>query len=141
MKPVDRDKAIISNNLPQTYPKKNQQAITVLRHRVAVQNALKMIETRIQDPPTLGELAHCSGLNPTYFSQVFKAVTEMRFQDYLMEIRLKKAKDLLRNINLRIKNIAHESGFKDPNHFCRIFTRKTGLNPTDWRLRNLSKKV
>lgn len=141
MKPVDRDKAIISDNLPQIHPKKNQQAITVLRHRVAVQNALKMIETRMQDPPSLGELAYCSGLSPTYFSLVFKIVTGMRFQDYLMKIRLNKAKNLLKNINLRIKNISHESGFKDPNHFCRIFKRKTGLNPTTWRVRNLRKKV
>lgn len=139
MKPVDRDKAII--NLAQTHPKKNQQAITILRHRVAVEKALEMIEARMQEPPTLGELASCSGLSSTYFSEVFKAVTGMRFQDYLMEIRLNKAKDLLKNINLRIKNIAHESGFKDPNHFCRIFKKKTGLNPTNWRLRNLRKKV
>ncbi len=141
MKRVERDKAIISNNPRHTYPKKNQQAITVMRHRVAVQNAIKMIEARVQDPPTLGELASCSGLNSTYFSHVFKVVTGMRFQDYLMEIRLDKAKDLLRNINLRIKNISHESGFNDPNHFCRIFKKKTGLNPTDWRLRNLPKKT
>ena len=141
MKPEDRDKAIISDNLPQIRPKKNHQAITVLKHRVAVQNALKMIEARMQDPPSLGELAHCSGLSPTYFSHVFKAVTGMRFQDYLTKIRLNKAKHLLKNINLRIKKIAHESGFKDPNHFCRIFKRRTGLNPTNWRLRNLRKKV
>ena len=141
MKPINRDETITSDNLPQIQPKKNQQPITVLRHRVAVQNALKMIQARMQDPPTLGELAYCSGLSPTYFSQVFKVVTGMRFQDYLMEIRLNKAKNLLRNINLRIKNIAHESGFKNPNHFCRIFKRKTGLNPTNWRLRNLRKKT
>ena len=141
MKPTDRDKAILSNNLHQIHPKKNQQSIKILRHRLAVQRAVEMIETRMQDPPTLGELAYCSGLSPNYFSHVFKAVTGMRFQDYLMEIKLNKAKNLLININLRIKNIAHESGFRDPNHFCRIFKRKTGLNPTNWRLRNLPKKT
>jgi len=141
MKPVDRNKAIISNILAQTDSKKNQQTITILRHRAVVQKAIEMIEVRVQDPPTLGELASCSGLSPTYFSYVFKVVTGMRFQDYLMEIRLNKAKDLLRNINLRIKDIAHETGFKDPNHFCRIFKMKTCLNSTNWRLKNLPKKV
>ena len=140
MKPVDRDKSIIYNEFAQPHPKKNQQAITILRHRVVVQKAIEMIEARLQGPPTLGELASCSGLSPSYFSHIFKVITGMRFQDYLMEIRLNKAKDLLKNINLRIKNIANETGFKDPNHFCRIFKMKTGLNPTNWRLRDLPKK-
>lgn len=108
--------------------------ITILKHRGAVQKALEMIETRMQDPPTLGELASFTGLSRTYFSYVFREVTGMRLQDYLIQTRLNKAKDLLTNIDLKIKQIAYEAGFSDPNYFCRTFKKKTGSNPTDWRL-------
>lgn len=106
---------------------------------MAVQKAFDMIKERIRDLPTLGELAKSTGLSRTYLSYVFKEVTGMRLQDYLTRIRLEKAKDLLGNIDLKIKQIAHEAGFSDPNYFCRAFKRKTGLNPTNWRLINIFK--
>jgi len=111
-----------------------QKVITVLKHRMATQKALEMIKARMQDPPTLGELASFSGISRTYFSYVFKEVTGMRLQDYLMQTRLNKAKDLLSNIDLKIKQISYEVGFCDPNYFCRTFKKRTGLNPTNWRL-------
>ena len=114
-----------------------QKAITILKHRMAVQKAIDMIEAKMQDLPTLGELASFSGLSRTYLSFVFKEVTGMRLQDYLTQVRLEKAKDLLGNIDLKIKQIAYEAGFSDPNYFCRTFKRKMGLNPTNWRLREI----
>jgi YesN/AraC family two-component response regulator len=120
---------------------KSQRIITDVRHRIAVQKALAMIDERIQDPPTLADLASCSGLSRTYFSVIFKEVTGIRLQDYLMQIRLDKAKTLLCCIDLKVKQIAFETGYPDPNYFCRTFKKKTGLNPTSWRLRkSLEKK-
>ena len=86
----------------------SQHIISVLKHRMAVEKALDMIKARMQDPPTLGELASCSGLSRTYFSHVFREVMGMRLQDYLIQIRLERAKDLLGNIDLKIKKIAYE---------------------------------
>ena len=108
--------------------------ITILKHRVIVQEVLDIIESKIQNPPTLGELASLSGLSRTYFSYVFKEVTGMGLQDYLIQTRLNKAKDLLGDINLEIKEIAHEVGFVDPNHFCRSFKKMMGISPTNCRL-------
>jgi len=113
----------------------SQKAITTIKHQTAVQKALEMIKTRIQDPPTLGELASFSGMSRTYFSYVFKEVLGMRLQDYLIHTRLGIAKDLLNNFDLKIKKVAYEAGFCDPNYFCRFFRKKTGLNPTNWRLK------
>lgn len=121
-----------------TFPQPNpQNTITILRHRMAVQKALNMIEERIQDPPTLAELASFSGLSRTYLSFVFKEVTGIRLQDYLTQVRLEKAKDLLTNIDVKIKQVAHETGFSDPNYFCRSFKKKIGFSPTNWRVRQV----
>jgi AraC-like DNA-binding protein len=114
-----------------------QKAITTIKHRMAVQKALEMIKARIQDPLTLGELASISGLSRTYFSPVFKEIVGMGLQDYLICARIDKAKELLSDINLTIKQIAYEAGFKDPDHFCRTFKKKTGTTPTEWRLKKL----
>ncbi len=117
-----------------TYPPK---ARTTLRHKTAVQKALGVIEQRIQDRPTLGELASVSGLSRTYFSCVFKNVVGMCLQDYLSQVRMRKAKDLLNRVDLTIKQIAHTTGFKDPNYFSRTFKKGTGFNPTSWRVEEI----
>lgn len=114
-----------------------QKIVTILRHRVAVQKVINMIKERIRDLPTLAELAKSSGLSRTYLSCVFKEVTGTRLQDYIAQVRLEKAKDLLGDIDLKIKQIAHEVGFSDPNYFCRSFKKKTGLIPTNWRLQKI----
>jgi two-component system response regulator YesN len=113
---------------------KCQKVTTALKHRMAAQKTLDLIGGRIQDPPQLCELACLAGLSRTYFSPVFKEVVGMGLQDYLICARINKAKDLLGDINLTIKKIAYEVGFRDPNHFSRTFKKKTGATPTDWRL-------
>jgi YesN/AraC family two-component response regulator len=109
------------------------KGVTTIRHRIAVQKALDLINSQVHDPPTLFELASVAGLSRTYFSWVFKEVTGVRLKDYLTQMRQRKAMALLGDINLRIKQIAYETGFKDPNYFCRTFKKWTGQNPTMWR--------
>jgi len=108
------------------------KGITVSKHRAAVQKALNMIEARVQDPPSLGELASLSGLGRTYFPFVFKEVTGMSLRDYFTQTRINKAKDLLNDSDLRIKQIAYKVGFRT-DYFCKLFKKKTGVNPTKWR--------
>jgi len=127
-------KAIPFGDLPQANSRK---LFTNLKHQKAVQEALHIIEARMRDLPTLNELASLSGISRTYFSYLFKEVMGIKLQRYLVEARLNKARDLLSNIDLKIKEIAFEAGFSDPNYFCRTFKKNTGLSPTDWRLRKI----
>lgn len=132
IKPSFDNRAFHDENLPQVNPKKT---IALLRHHIAVEKAFGMIGGKMQDLPSLGELASFSGLSRAYFSHVFKEVMGMRLQNYLIQIRLGTAKDLLGNIDLKIEKVAYEAGFFDPNYFCRFFRKKMGLNPANWRLR------
>ena len=127
-------KAIPFGDLPHANSRK---LFTNLKHQKAVQEALLIIEARMQDLPTLDELASLTGISRTYFSYLFKEVMGIKLQRYLAEARLNKARDLLSNIDLKIKEIAFEAGFSDPNYFCRTFKKKTGLSPTDWRVRKI----
>ena len=111
-----------------------QRNIAILRHQLAVQKALQMIKERLQDPPTLAELAALSRLSRTYFSHVFKEITGTKLQEYILQTRLEKAQNLLSCIDLKVKEVSYEIGFKDPNYFCRAFKKWTGSNPTNWRI-------
>ncbi len=136
--PGFRENEFTPNLLCQTNSRK---VITTIKHRMAVQKVLDLIENRLDDPPTLGELARLSDLSRSYFSPIFKEVVGMGLQDYLFQARINKAKNLLSDINLTIKQIAYKVGFKDPDHFSRTFKKKTGVTPTNWRLKKLRNSV
>jgi AraC-like DNA-binding protein len=119
------------------YQINSQKVMTMIKHRMAVKKILDLIEARLHDPPTLDELASLAGLSRSYFSSVFKEVVGMRLQDYLFQARINKAKDLLNDINLTIKQVAYKVGFRDPDHFSRTFKKKTGITPTNWRLKKV----
>jgi len=75
------------------------------------------------------------GLNMSYstFRKVFKAYTGFAPAQYLQEIRIQHAKELLTNTNLNIKEIAFESGFENPEYFFTAFKNKTGYTPIQYR--------
>lgn len=119
-------------NSSQLNPKR---AITMIKHQMAVQKAIEKIKEKIEDTPTLSELASISGLSRTYFSNIFKETTGIKLQEFITQTRLEKAKNLLIDFEQKIKEVAFKTGFKDPNYFCRTFKRKIGLTPTHWRVK------
>ncbi len=121
-------------NLSPSFQGNSQENMAQFRHQAAVQKAVELIQSRILNPPSLKELACLSGFSRNYFSCVFKKVTGMKLQDYLIRARLRTARDLLEKPDLKIKKVAYDSGFRDPNYFCRVFKSETGCNPTRWRL-------
>jgi two-component system response regulator YesN len=68
-----------------------------------------------------------------YFSSIFKKEVKMTFVNYLMQLRMENAKDLLRSTNLRAFEIAEKLGFVDPNYFSFCFRKKYGISPKEYR--------
>ena len=56
------------------------------------------------------------------------------FKEYLTEIRIKKAKELLRMTTLRSAEISYQIGYNDPHYFSYVFRKNTGLSPSEFRL-------
>ena len=71
----------------------------------------------------------------TYFSKRFKEVAGMTFVDYLGRVRVHKARELLRNPNLRVSTIALEVGLQSLSQFNRTFKKVTGRAPKEFRQR------
>lgn len=79
------------------------------------------------------ELAARASLSLSYYSIMFKKWTGYSPLKYIHNVRIEQAKRLLRSGNMKISEVAREVGFEDPLYFARIFTKKTGLSPRDYR--------
>jgi len=82
----------------------------------------------------LQSLADIVHLNPAYLSQLFKAVTQSNYSDYVTEVRLERAKYLLASTGLKVYDIARLSGYQSPKHFMLMFKQQTGCTPSDYRM-------
>lgn len=86
-------------------------------------------------PLTVKELAAAARLTPNHFTTLFREHAGCSFNEHLTEQRIVRAKKLLRNPTLSIKEIARLSGYDDPGYFTRRFRKETGLAPREWRNR------
>ncbi|MCL6616797.1 MAG: AraC family transcriptional regulator, partial [Anoxybacillus ayderensis] len=82
---------------------------------------------------TLEEVAKYVHLTPYYFSKLFKKETGQTFIDYLTHLRIEKAKQLMRDEGLTVKEACYRVGYKDPNYFSRVFKKVTNMTPTEYR--------
>ncbi len=82
---------------------------------------------------SLEQVAKSVNTSKFYFCKVFKKATGVNFTDYLSRARIERAKNLLLNPNLRISEIAYETGFQSLTHFNRVFKKILGQSPTQYR--------
>ncbi len=82
---------------------------------------------------SLNEVAAQANLSASHFSVVFSQETSQTFKEYLTEIRIKKAKEMLRMTALRSTDIAYQVGYNDPHYFSSVFKKHTGLSPMEFR--------
>ncbi|PYI54364.1 helix-turn-helix domain-containing protein [Paenibacillus flagellatus] len=68
-----------------------------------------------------------------YMSKLFKEQTGMNFSDYLNDLRMEKAKELLRDTDLKIQHIAEKVGYYNVNSFIRMFKKTIGVPPGEFR--------
>lgn len=96
---------------------------------------LKFIHARLEQRRgvTLEEAAACACLTPSAFSHYFRAATRRRFVEYVTELKLSRAAQLLANTDLPIMEIALESGFANLSNFNRHFLRCRNATPRDYR--------
>lgn len=95
--------------------------------------AMEYVQKNYAQHITLEDVAAMSGFNATYFSDVFKRKSGKNFSDYLTEVRMTAAKELLRNTHKTIYEVAEAVGYKDAKYFSQQFTRYAGMKPTEYR--------
>ena len=99
----------------------------------SIQNAAKYIFENYGKDISLQEAADIAGIRDTYFSRLFQEITGYGFKEYLLNIRIQHAQEMLRAGKLKITQIALACGFSDGNYFGDIFKKRTGLSPREFR--------
>lgn len=84
-------------------------------------------------PLTRESVAQVFYISPNYLSHLFQKTAAIGFNEYLNRTRLEQAKYLLKNHDLKVKEVAHACGFVDSNYFCRLFRKNTELSPSEYR--------
>lgn len=109
-------------SLPLSKKKKNKQTL--------VNHAIYYLENHHEEDIKLETLAEMLYISPTHLSKIFRENTGISPINYLIQIRLKRAKELLMYTDLSVKEIAETVGYQDASYFSKLFKKNYGLAPT-----------
>lgn len=109
---------------------KPQSTIDYTNH--IVKATREYLESHYTDDISLEDMASQVNISPQYFSKLIKKTTGFNFIDWLSMLRVKKAKELLTNSSLTVKEVCFMVGYKDPNYFSRIFKKRIGITPSEY---------
>ena len=91
------------------------------------------ISSNYRNELRLNQLADIAGMSPSAFSRFFKLHTGRNLTDYILDTRLGSAARMLVDTNRSVSEICFQSGFNNLSNFNRIFKKKKGCNPTEFR--------
>ncbi len=101
-----------------------------------IDRAIFFIKNKYEEKFSLDELASSVSLSKGYFIKKFKERTGLTPIQYVLTLKIDKAKMLIEQSNLTISAIMEQLGFFDSAHFSKLFKARTGYSPKDFRLRN-----
>lgn len=96
-------------------------------------NFKQIIERNTFSPLSISELAHICGMSISTFQRTFNDIFDQTPAKYILEKRMLKSKEMLRNKNLRISDIAFDCGFQSTSTFNRSFKDFFNYSPSDFR--------
>ncbi len=95
--------------------------------------AKEMLSAKLDGEVVIAELAEACGLSLSHFTRAFRTSTGVPPHRWLMQRRIDKAKESLRNSPLSLSETALACGFADQSHFTAAFTKAVGTSPGTWR--------
>ncbi|MBY0011915.1 response regulator [Paenibacillus typhae] len=101
--------------------------------RSEIQKALDYVARHYREPVSVADISDYTAISPNYFSHLFKAQTGINFSDYVTRYRIEKSKQLLRETDKQVGEIAEQVGIPDYKYFARIFRRLVGKTPSQYR--------
>ncbi len=107
------------------------------QHSEEVQNcilrSIQIMHEELSEQVYASDVASRVNMSRSYFSQCFKELVGMTFNDYLRHIRIEKAKEYLKQTQKTIQWISENTGYSDVKYFSRVFREKTGMLPSECR--------
>jgi AraC-like DNA-binding protein len=100
-------------------------------HRVKM--VIRFIEENGDRQLSLNEIAQSINVSPWHLCRLFRTGTGTSVNQYLLNLRMQKAKELLETTCLRVKEIMNQVGIRDESHFARTFKKLFGVSPSQYR--------
>ena len=104
---------------------------TEIDHRVKM--VIRFIEANGDRQLSLDEIAQSINVSPWHLCRLFKIGTGTSVNQYLLGLRMQKAKELLETTCLRVKEIMNQVGIRDESHFARTFKKLYRVSPSQYR--------
>lgn len=104
-----------------------------------VKNALKYLDEHYVEKLTLAELAEKMYVSQWHLSKLLNGHTKKSFNELLNEVRIREAKEFLKDPSLRIGDVSEMVGFLDIAHFSRVFKKYTGMSANEYRNKKLGR--
>jgi two-component system, response regulator YesN len=98
-----------------------------------IKMALNVMSSKFTEDIHLSEIADELCVTPNYLSRLFRQETGRSFSDYLSDLRMEKAIELLKSSKLKIYQIGDAVGYSNPRYFSEWFQKHTGMLPGDYR--------
>jgi AraC family transcriptional regulator len=93
----------------------------------------EFVYAKMEDELSLSELAQSVGLSIAHFSEMFRKSTGETPHQFVLRLRVERAKQMLRSAESRVLDVAIACGFKTQQHFARVFRQLCGATPTEYR--------
>jgi AraC family transcriptional regulator len=103
------------------------------RWRRRFERAASLLSGRLDDPPSLAELASAAAVSPFHFHRIWRALTRETVGQTILRLRMEASQELLRVKDASVTETATAIGFGTPQSFARAFRRHTGLTPSEHR--------
>ena len=105
----------------------------VIECRKEIKKIIEYINSNLDKKLNLELLAKIINMNESYLSRIFKEELDITLSDYIKITRLEKAKEMLKDHDMRIKDVAISVGLQDQLYFSRLFTKFFNITPTEYR--------
>lgn len=102
-------------------------------HKRLMDQALAYIGQHYRAGVTLNDVAEQVHVSPWHFSKLFHEIVGITFSQYIVQVKMQEAKNLLQKTGLKIYEIADLAGYKDVRHFVKTFKEVEGVTPTQYR--------
>lgn len=101
--------------------------------KLVLRKAVEYLHEHYHEQVTLNEVAEHAFVSTYYISRMFKKEMGKNFVDYLNELRIEKAKELLKDVQFKTYEVAEKVGIPDAHYFSRLFKKYVGVTPTEYR--------
>ncbi len=122
---------VLSLILAETYHR--EKSNSTLEQNKHVTNVVKYMYGHLDENLTLDQIVEEFDLSKSYLNAVFQKYTQHAPMDFFINLKMKRACELLRSTDTYVYEVAQRLGYSDPYYFSRIFKRVVGMSPSEYK--------